>query len=641
MFVISVASALIKLCLHLYRRRLTFAKDSDYVKYEAVRIFVETVKITEHYCYVMAIRIVLRLDIPGKTVVVFLLRLLFNYWMKLTTKSCAYHVFHTNLIFVVYHSSPLLMTNVYDKVRRWSRDKLRCSVRMCDSDDNTNESSRQCQLIVEKNVLRGIEILKKVFILILASYLSNRIMLTLWTSNVMCTREVFLEARCNGHMKINSTFKAATTEAVITIVFLAVQLIFGNITKCFTAKYLVKTTIIMIINLIAFRCVGALMNPTYATAGMYGCQGMINRQHFIVYWIGPLVGAVVFGDIVKATQCLYKTVTSKLGITWKFPCPNEEKPANIVKTNDQVLLSENILNTYLFLEITNFKDIFERTLLKISLLESLYNTDDTVDTIKSFFQTTINNLSSFRSSITCHDLRWEPNDDSRGPIKHNENHNKNNEHTNTLEKKIKQLKRKELQVDAAIEKDTVQGEKNTIRRETEKLYVDKWEHSRIEHFKMKFTLDELELEKKISEARNKLKTETLVDKETKSFLDHSTTELKNQIEYWQSKSTLDVVRINERLDELTENLKTKTDQVWRLKMTFNERQTIIEESVEAKRKLEEEKRLDQHRERMAIKIQAWWRGTMVRRRLGQYKHLLGPRKKSIKKPAARGKKNKK
>lgn len=34
---------------------------------------------------------------------------------------------------------------------------------------------------------------------------------------------------------------------------------------------------------------------------------------------------------------------------------------------------------------------------------------------------------------------------------------------------------------------------------------------------------------------------------------------------------------------------------------------------------------------MATKIQAWWRGTMVRRRLGPYKNLMGPRKKSIKK----------
>lgn len=64
---------------------------------------------------------------------------------------------------------------------------------------------------------------------------------------------------------------------------------------------------------------------------------------------------------------------------------------------------------------------------------------------------------------------------------------------------------------------------------------------------------------------------------------------------------------------------------------YDERQATIDEHVTNKQKLEEEKKLNKLREKMATKIQAWWRGTMVRRRLGSYKHLLGPRKKSIKK----------
>jgi len=57
--------------------------------------------------------------------------------------------------------------------------------------------------------------------------------------------------------------------------------------------------------------------------------------------------------------------------------------------------------------------------------------------------------------------------------------------------------------------------------------------------------------------------------------------------------------------------------------------------------VEEEKKLNDLMEKMATKIQAWWRGTMVRRRLGPYKHLSGPRKKSIKKPSTnKGKKTK-
>lgn len=76
-------------------------------------------------------------------------------------------------------------------------------------------------------------------------------------------------------------------------------------------------------------------------------------------------------------------------------------------------------------------------------------------------------------------------------------------------------------------------------------------------------------------------------------------------------------------------------------LQYNERQTVIEEHAKNKLKLEEEKKINDYREKMATKIQAWWRGTMVRRRLGPYKHLLGPRKKSIKKPMInKGKKSK-
>jgi len=77
------------------------------------------------------------------------------------------------------------------------------------------------------------------------------------------------------------------------------------------------------------------------------------------------------------------------------------------------------------------------------------------------------------------------------------------------------------------------------------------------------------------------------------------------------------------------------------KFQYIERQNIIEEHARNKRKLEEEKQLNDLKEKMATKIQAWWRGTMVRRHLGPYKHLLGPRKKSIKKQQiSKGKKSK-
>lgn len=83
--------------------------------------------------------------------------------------------------------------------------------------------------------------------------------------------------------------------------------------------------------------------------------------------------------------------------------------------------------------------------------------------------------------------------------------------------------------------------------------------------------------------------------------------------------------------------------MFNLKSQYNERQIIIENHASNKRKQEEEKKLLEYRNKMATKIQAWWRGIMVRRRLGIYKNLLGSRKKSLKKSIVnkRGKKKKK
>lgn len=60
-----------------------------------------------------------------------------------------------------------------------------------------------------------------------------------------------------------------------------------------------------------------------------------------------------------------------------------------------------------------------------------------------------------------------------------------------------------------------------ICREAEKNYVEKWEKARIENFKLKFEIEELELQKKNSDLHAKLKTEKIIDAENKRFLNYS------------------------------------------------------------------------------------------------------------------------
>ncbi|XP_050060021.1 dynein regulatory complex protein 9-like [Aphis gossypii] len=300
---------------------------------------------------------------------------------------------------------------------------------------------------------------------------------------------------------------------------------------------------------------------------------------------------------------------------------------NLGKLNSAPTIQENEL----------LSEIFEKTLLEISIMDSIYGSSIISEYVKDIFQVSIDELHNFGTLKTLHaivdeneqqkKLRFRLQKDEREPS----NDEQFIEEYESLEKKIQKFKQKEEEIDAIIEKCTADGEHKAIRRETEKNYVDKWEKSRVENFKFKFKSEELELQKYIIELQAKMKTDQVVDKENEQYLDYSIKELEEQIEYWECKYKTDNKEIDEKLENLIVTLEEKTKEIECLKKTFNERKIIIEEHAENKQRAEEEKKLIDHMEKMATKIQAWWRGTMVRRRLGPYKHLSGPRKKSIKK----------
>ncbi|VVC37424.1 IQ motif, EF-hand binding site [Cinara cedri] len=304
------------------------------------------------------------------------------------------------------------------------------------------------------------------------------------------------------------------------------------------------------------------------------------------------------------------------------------------------------LNDLTPINIKKFSDVFEKTLLEISILESLYGSCDFIEYLKNVFQTSIEDLHNFGTlntlAVVSDDnlTEWkaEKNEQTLEEQHCCSNDQEFLQEYESFEKKMQILKREKKDIDSVIEKCTEIGERTIIRKETEKNYVDKWEKARVENFKFKFKAKELELQRKITKLQEELETEKIVDTQYEQFLKYSINELEKQIEYWEYKYKTDIMEIDEKLKNLMIILNEKTRKIDSLEKTYNERQIIIEEHVLNKRKLEELKKLNEHREKMATKIQAWWRGIMVRRRLGPYKNLLGPRKKSLKKPLVNKKK---
>ncbi|KAL4120944.1 hypothetical protein QTP88_013542 [Uroleucon formosanum] len=170
----------------------------------------------------------------------------------------------------------------------------------------TNNYTKTLRDIVVQDLYQGVNVLRSIVALIASSYISNRCTLALWSVNMLNTERTFFKTRCFRNLKSADTLKAATREAVITFAYLAMQLGLRKACKCLrVSKNVLTSFVLMYINMSVFRYTGVLMNPTYATALTYGCPGQINRNHFIVFWIGPIIGALVFKDVVKITQIIF------------------------------------------------------------------------------------------------------------------------------------------------------------------------------------------------------------------------------------------------------------------------------------------------------------------------------------------------
>jgi len=106
-------------------------------------------------------------------------------------------------------------------------------------------------------------------------------------------------------------------------------------------------------------------------------------------------------------------------------------------------------------------EVFEKTLLEISILDSLSGSSSISDYVKDIFKVSIDDLHNFGTLKTLHaivdeneqknKLRYQLRKDERGPS----NDEQFIEEYVSLEKKIQKFKQEEEEIDAIIEKCTV------------------------------------------------------------------------------------------------------------------------------------------------------------------------------------------
>ncbi|CAH2001848.1 unnamed protein product [Acanthoscelides obtectus] len=135
---------------------------------------------------------------------------------------------------------------------------------------------------------------------------------------------------------------------------------------------------------------------------------------------------------------------------------------------------------------------------------------------------------------------------------------------------------------------------------------------------------------KIKTTEGDIMKEIRVHEELVTFFNLLQKELEDVLNSWKLRYTKTLSCLNKKIEVETEKVSSVVAEINRMKELYAKREIEINDYKAYKKQQEEKRLLKKKMDDAATKIQAWWRGTMVRKGFGKY------RKKKDKK----GKKNK-
>ncbi|XP_053316754.1 dynein regulatory complex protein 9 [Spea bombifrons] len=208
----------------------------------------------------------------------------------------------------------------------------------------------------------------------------------------------------------------------------------------------------------------------------------------------------------------------------------------------------------------------------------------------------------------------------------------------SLQKQLQDVKKeKEMEMQSRTEliahlKDQLQEMK--AKTGMEDKYVKKDTDLQVSQTQKKCNIAESDLQKELQAVKDKMDEEIRVHMEIDNFLRQHQQELEEKLEYWMEKYDKDTEEKQTELNNLKSARANDLTLLQDLAKQYEDyERVIIEDRLEKENALKEKRQAETELE-STIKIQAWWRGTMVRRGLGPYK------KTKDKKGKAKGKKGK-
>nr|XP_031826943.1 dynein regulatory complex protein 9 [Nomia melanderi] len=222
-------------------------------------------------------------------------------------------------------------------------------------------------------------------------------------------------------------------------------------------------------------------------------------------------------------------------------------------------------------------------------------------------------------------------------------HEKEEEALRNESERLKNLA-EELQRTIADEKIANEQEKRRMlnelaeeQRDTEKLkliadaeldYVTAWETARYEQNALRANMEIEKLEKVLNECRVREKNEERVHIERTNFLIRDTESFEKKRKEWEARYIREKEMYEKGIRRLRIEIAARRKELEELKEEYRHKQEFIDTCLAEKEALRKEKERREHEQKSTIRIQAWWRGVMVRRKLGPYR----PEEKKKKRP---------
>ncbi|KAJ8948359.1 hypothetical protein NQ318_019344 [Aromia moschata] len=157
----------------------------------------------------------------------------------------------------------------------------------------------------------------------------------------------------------------------------------------------------------------------------------------------------------------------------------------------------------------------------------------------------------------------------------------------------------------------------------EATYFENWERTRREQNTIVCKQKENIPGYIISETRNKIDAENRCHVELENYIEESKNDYLDEIQYWMRHYDDETEKREAEMLNLKADIEKLMEDRAALKQKFDSHKAEIDDWVDyktAKKEKEDRERLELW---AAIKIQAWWRGTMVRKKLGPYRKKKG------------------